>query len=59
MRSEDEDDAILAGAAALGLNLQAITAQLQADGVAAFARSYEQLLEALAQKRRTTAGTAS
>jgi transaldolase len=57
--SADEDDATLAAAAALGVDLAAITGQLQADGVAAFARSYEQLLEALAQKRRTTAGTAS
>jgi hypothetical protein len=45
-------DATLAGAARLGLNLFAITEQLQADGIAAFARSYEQLLDALDQKRR-------
>src|SRR5688572_6381507 len=57
--SADEDDATLAGAAALGLDLAAITGRLQADGVAAFARSHEQLLEALAHKRRTTVGTAS
>ena len=57
--SADEDDATLAGADALGLDLVAITEQLQADGVAAFARSYEQLLEALAHKRRTTLGTAT
>jgi len=54
-----EDDRTLAGAAALGLNLVAITEQLQSDGIAAFARSYEQLLEALDHKRRTTAGAAS
>ena len=54
----DQDDATLAAAAALGLNLTAITEQLQSDGVSAFARSYEQLLGALAQKRRTTAGIA-
>lgn len=59
LRSEDEDDAILAGAAALGLDLPAITERLQEDGVAAFARSYQQLLEALAHKRRTTAETAN
>ena len=57
--SADEDDATLAGAAALGLDLVAITERLQADGVAAFARSYEQLLEALAHKRRITVGTAT
>ena len=34
-----------------GLDLVAITEQLQSDGIAAFARSYEQLLEALAHKR--------
>jgi transaldolase len=56
--SADEDDATLAGAAALGLDVAAITERLQEDGVAAFARSYEQLLEALAHKRRTTVGTA-
>ena len=55
--SADVDDATLAGAAALGLDLAAITEQLQSDGVAAFARSYEQLLEALDEKRRTIAGT--
>jgi transaldolase len=59
LESADTDDATLAGAAALGLNLTAITEQLQSDGVSAFARSYEQLLDALAQKRRTIAGMAS
>ena len=56
--SAEEDDQTLAGAAALGLNLAAITEQLQADGIAAFARSHEQLLAALAHKRRTTAARA-
>ncbi|HEX6213626.1 MAG TPA: transaldolase [Vicinamibacterales bacterium] len=56
--SADQDDATLAGAAALGLDVAAITEQLQADGVGAFARSYEQLLEALDEKRRTIFGTA-
>ena len=54
----NEDDATLAGAAALGLDLVTITEQLQSDGVAAFARSYEQLLEALDEKRRTILGAA-
>ena len=57
--SADEDDATLASAAALGLNLNALTEQLQSDGVATFARSYEHLLQALSQKRRITARAAS
>ena len=52
--SADEDEATLAGAAALGVDLAAITSQLQADGISAFARSHQQLLEALADKRRAT-----
>jgi transaldolase len=55
----EADDATLAGAARLGLNLFAITEQLQTDGIAAFARSYEQLLGALDQKRRATQGAAT
>ena len=49
----DDDDATLAAAAALGLDLHAITGQLQADGIAAFAHSYAQLLNGLDQKRHT------
>ena len=52
-----EDDATLATAAALGLDLAALTKKLQADGVAAFAKSYEQLLKALDQKRRAVPRT--
>lgn len=55
LESSDDDDATLAGAAALGLDLAAITERLQADGVAAFGRSYQELLDALAKKRRLTA----
>ena len=55
----DEDEANLTSAAALGLNLAAITQRLQSDGVSAFARSYQQLLEEVAQKRRSIAGIAS
>src|SRR5688572_21522209 len=51
----DEDDATLAAAARLGLDLHAITEQLQADGIAAFAHSHEELLHALDQKRRAIA----
>ena len=47
-----EDDATLASAAALGLDLHDLTEQLQRDGVAAFARSYDQMLDVIAQKRR-------
>jgi transaldolase len=49
----EDDDAILAAAAAMGVNLAPLTEQLQAAGVAAFAVSYEQLLKALDKKRRT------
>ena len=55
----EADDATLAGAARLGLNLFAITEQLQSDGITAFARSYEQLLDALDRKRRATQGAAT
>jgi transaldolase len=53
----EEDDATLAGTARLGVDLFAITEQLQSDGVAAFAKSYEQLLDALARKRRVSQAT--
>ncbi len=52
----DEDDAVLAGAAAQGLDIRALTEQLQSDGVAAFAKSYDQLLHALGRKRRELIG---
>ncbi len=55
----EEDAATLAGAARVGLNLFAITEQLQADGIAAFARSYEQLLCALDHKQRAIQGAAT
>ena len=48
----EQDDTTLAAAAALGLDLHAITEQLQTDGIQAFAKSYEQLLDAVDQKRR-------
>jgi transaldolase len=49
----DGDDwkAALGRAAALGLDVHAITEQLQADGVKAFASSFDQLLTTLAEKR--------
>lgn len=55
----EDDDATLAGAARLGLDVHALTEQLQADGIAAFAKSYEQLLTALDQKRRVLVRSAS
>lgn len=45
-----EAEAALDRLKALGIDLGTITEQLQADGVAAFAASYDQLLEALARK---------
>ena len=55
----DEDEAMLADVATLGLDLTAITEQLQLDGLAAFASSYQQLLAAVAHKRQTAVGAAS
>ena len=54
-----EDDAVLASAETLGLDLHAITERLQADGIAAFARSHEELLKALDHKRCTMTRAAS
>ena len=49
--SAAEDDATLATAAALGIDLHAITEQLQRDGIAAFTRSYNELLDVIARQR--------
>jgi transaldolase/glucose-6-phosphate isomerase len=38
---------------ALGIDLDAVTEKLQVDGVASFAKSFEELLEALKKKRST------
>lgn len=47
----------LAELAALGIDLSAVTRQLEQDGVAAFAESYRHLLDAIAEKtRRLAAG---
>lgn len=51
--SWDEAESCLAALQELGIDLVAVTEKLQTDGVAAFAASYEQLLAALAQKRKT------
>ena len=44
---EEEVEAVLATAAALGIDVHAITEQLQADGIAAFASSFDQLVVAV------------
>jgi transaldolase len=49
---EKEAEAVLATAEALGLDLNAITEQLQAEAIDAFASSFDQLLATVAEKRR-------
>ena len=51
----EEAEEFLARLAELGVDLDAITEQLQTDGVAAFAASLDQLLAELEQKRRAIA----
>ncbi|MDO8700766.1 MAG: bifunctional transaldolase/phosoglucose isomerase, partial [Deltaproteobacteria bacterium] len=54
--SLDEAAAVLGRLRAVGIDLDAITERLQADGVAAFAASFDQLLAALEKKRMAMAG---
>ena len=54
--SLDEAAAVLGRLRAVGIDLDAITERLQADGVAAFVASFDQLLAALEKKRRAMAG---
>ena len=56
---EQETEAVLGAAAALGLDVHAITEQLQADGIMAFASSFDQLVAAVGEKRRQIFTTAS
>lgn len=49
----EEAEAALARLKELGIDLDAITERLQVEGVAAFAASFEQLIAALEEKRRT------
>jgi transaldolase/transaldolase/glucose-6-phosphate isomerase len=56
---EEEVDAVLASAAGLGLDVHAITEQLQADAIKAFASSFDQLVATLGEKRRQKLTTAS
>jgi transaldolase len=51
-----EADAALAALAKLGIDLDAITAKLQQDWVAAFAASFDQLMAALEKKRQAMVG---
>ena len=56
--SFEEDEALLARLGALGVDLDAITAELQAAGVVAFADAFEELMAALKAKKtaRSAAG---
>jgi transaldolase/glucose-6-phosphate isomerase len=47
----DDSRADLARLAALGIDLEAVTQKLQDDGVAAFAKSFDSLIESIAEKR--------
>jgi transaldolase len=49
---EQDTDAVLRSAAALGVDVHAITEQLQEDGINAFASSFDQLVAAVGEKRR-------
>jgi transaldolase len=52
-QSFDDDEAVLAELAGLGIDLDAITADLQREGVASFAEAFDQLVAALDEERRT------
>ena len=52
-------DAALESAAAIGLDVHAMTEQLQADALKSFASSFDQLLATLAEKRRRNLTAAS
>ena len=54
--SLDEAAAVLGRLRAVGIDLDAITERLQADGVAAFAASFDQLMAGLEKKRKAMAG---
>jgi hypothetical protein len=58
--SEGKDaGAVLGNAAALGLDVHAMTEQLQADAVTAFASSFDQLVATVAERRRQVLTAAS
>jgi transaldolase len=54
----EEAEAVLATAATLGIDVPAITEQLQTDGIKAFASSFDQLVGTLEGKRRQLLTTA-
>jgi transaldolase len=56
---EQETQDVLRTAATLGLDVHAITEQLQTDGIKAFASSFDQLVAAVGEKRRQIFTTAS
>jgi transaldolase len=49
---EEEAEAVLANATALGLDVRAITEQLQVEAISAFTTSFDQLLATVDEKRR-------
>ena len=55
---DQEAEAVLATAAALGLDVHAITEQLLEDGIVAFASSFDELVATLGVKRRQILTTA-
>lgn len=55
---EEEAEAVLASATALGLDVRAITEQLQAEAITAFATSFDHLLATVDEKRRGMLATA-
>ena len=58
--TEDEEaEAVLATAATLGIDVHAITEQLQADAIKAFAASFDQLVATVGEKRNQILTTAS
>jgi transaldolase len=56
---EQDTEAVLRSAAALGVDVHAITEQLQEDGINAFAASFDQLVAAIGEKRRRISTAAS
>jgi transaldolase len=56
---EKEAETVLATAATLGLDVHAITERLQADGIKAFASSFDQLVTTVGERRRQIFTTAS
>ncbi len=48
-------DALLVELAGIGIDIEAVTRQLEADGVASFAKSYRHLLDAISEKTASVA----